>query len=499
MTSLNPSVFVQTMVATKFMPRLMPIIEKLIKEDMKCVLLALGYFVYKHFSDILRYYKKYHNKGKIGRTYTLSIYSNKQTCKSIGSKEIKAILYDIHQNKDAYNITHFTTIACASTRTRDDWFALSSADYDNHIYIPTQDTISISFKTDTMATPMRVFIKKTEEIVSENDDKKKTVDEKTTFVFDIYSLEGNIEQFTTHCNVEYEKFEYDKKNKYPLIESQSQDKEDDSTITTRFHSNKTFETVFIEENIMQEIKSGISDVLTEASYFKQMGLTRKFVALLHGPPGTGKSSIVKAVLNDCQTFDKVRHIKRVDMSIIKDKDDLYGMFIDTDTKIIYLEEVDRAKCIHINQDEPDSTNPFNIKELSKLSKDELLEKIETFGKASVSNSSTNQSNIKIEDILELFDGLPELDGYIILMTTNNIDKIEPRFRRRCREFYIGYQSEELFKKQLEFYYECPGYFKANDIKLPSDKWTGCEIEKRFLRNPTYLTIESAVEHIITVK
>jgi hypothetical protein len=95
----------------------------------------------------------------------------------------------------------------------------------------------------------------------------------------------------------------------------------------------------------------------------------------------------------------------------------------------------------------------------------------------------------------LFDGLPELDGFIILMTTNNIDKIEPRFRRRCREFYIGNQSDELLKKQLEFYYECPGYFEKQSIELPSNTWTGCEIEKRFLRNPTYPTIETAIKCI----
>ena len=479
-----------------FTMKLMPIIERLVKEDMKCMLLAVGYFVCKHFNDIIRYYKKHIRTGKIGRAYTLSIYSNKQMCKSIGSKEIKAILYDLHKSKDTYKITHFTTIACASVKSDDSWFSVSSADYDNHIYIPTQDAIAITFKPAEMAKPMRIYVKKTEEIASENDDKKKTSEDKTTYSFDIYSLEGNIELFIGHCNREYEKYEYDKNNRYPMIESQTHDKDDDSTTTTRFHSNKTFNTVFVEKNIMCEIKSGIHDVLTHAPYFEKMGLTRKFIALLHGPPGTGKSSIVKAALNFAQGFDKVRHIKRVDMSIIKDKDELYDMFVDSDTKIIFLEEVDRAKCIHATQDEPTALNPFDMKDLSKLSKDELLEKIETFGKSSVSSASSSPTNIKIEDILELFDGLPELDGYIILMTTNNIDKIEPRFRRRCREFYIGFQSDELFKDQLELYYDCPGYFRTTNIALPANKWTGCEIEKRFLRNPTYQTIESAVEYIL---
>lgn len=487
---MSSTAVIQTMITMKFMP----IIEKLIKEDMKCVLLAVGYFIFKHFREIFRYYKKYATRGKIGVTLQLLLYRNKQTAKTHCSKEMKAILHDFHKNKDTYKITHFTAISCADTSSNENWLTLSSVDYENSVYIPTQDKFSFEFQTPDMKTPLRVFIKKTEEIASENDDARKSVDEKTTYTFDVYSLIGDIQLFINHCNVQYAKYEYDKSNQFPLIESRTQDKDSDDVITTRFHSNKTFDTVFIEENIMREIKVGITDVLTNAPYFEKMGLTRKFIALLHGPPGTGKSSIVKASLNFCQSFDKVRHIKRVDLSIIKDKDELFDMFIDSNAKIIYLEEVDRAKCIHILKDDSQTNPSIDMDKLKKMQKDEILEQIEAFSKSSVSYSNESH-NIKIEDILELFDGLPELDGFIILMTTNNIDKIEPRFRRRCREFYIGNQSDELLKKQLEFYYECPGYFEKQSIELPSNTWTGCEIEKRFLRNPTYPTIETAIKYI----
>ena len=81
------------------------------------------------------------------------------------------------------------------------------------------------------------------------------------------------------------------------------------------------------------------------------------------------------------------------------------------------------------------------------------------------------------------------------MSTNNIEKIEERFVRRCNDYYIGKQSEELLKTQLEFYYDMPNYFKSHNITLPSEKWTGCDIEKKFLKNPTYPCIEDAINYI----
>ena len=119
-----------------FMMQIIPVVERLIKDDMPtCVLLMLVYLIFTNLNEIYTIYKKLVSKNKIGRTYTLDIYSNKQTCKSIGSREIKAILYDFYANKDVYNITHFTALSCSNNKSSDDWLSLSSIDYSNIIHI----------------------------------------------------------------------------------------------------------------------------------------------------------------------------------------------------------------------------------------------------------------------------------------------------------------------------------------------------------------------------
>jgi len=479
--------------------RIIPIIEKIIMDDISvCMIMGFCFVLYLHFNDIIKHYNKYCNKNKFGRIYTLDIYKNRQSCKSSGPKEIKAILYDLFLHKDSYNMNHFETISCAH-KSADNWFSGTSVDYDNNFHIPNKEYFSVDFPTSDIDKPMKIYIKKIELSTIDNDDKKKNFDSKTTYTFDIYLLDGDIDIYVSHCNKQYEKYEYDKKNKYPLIECNNS--EDDDIVTTRFHSNKRFDdiatNIFIDPVIIDEIKNSISKVITIDPDFERMGQTRKFITLLYGPSGTGKSSIVKAAINYCQRFDnnKVRHIKRVDLSIIKNKDDLYSEFIDSSSKIIYIEEIDRASFIHTNHTDNMALTPFNMDKLKDLSKVELLETIETFCKTGVSTTQTSPSNIKIEDILELLDGLPELDGYIILITTNNVEKIDPRFRRRCNEFYIGRQTDTLLQKQLEFYYDSPDYFNTRDITLPSDKWTGCDVEKKFLKNPTYPTIEDAIKYI----
>ena len=481
------------------MMNVIPVFERLITNDINvCIYIGILYLIFTHYSNIIQYYYSKMNKDKIGRIYSISIYKSRQTCKSSGSKEIKAILYDFFNNKELYNINQFETISCAGTKANDEWYTLHSVDYDNNFHIPTQHYFTIIFKQIDEKNPIKIHIKKTTDYSTDNDNKKQNFDEKITHRFDIYMYKGNIDDYIDYCNEEYEKYEYKKKNKYPLIESRPSDSDNDALIT-KFHSNKRFDdiahNIFIDENIINEIKSCISNVLNEKCFFIEKGLTRKFVALLHGPSGTGKSSIIKAAMNYCQQFGKVRHIKRIDLSNFKNKDDLNEEFINSDAKIIYLEEVDRAQCIHIKQKDDCLSNIFSMEECTKLSKTELLEKMETFGKNSISNIHSIQSNIKIEEILELFDGLPELDGYIILMTTNNIDNIEPRFRRRCQEFYIGNQSEDLLKKQLEFYYDEDNYFSDKNISFKSNVWSGCDVEKKFLRNPTYPTIQDAIKYI----
>ena len=229
------------------------------------------------------------------------------------------------------------------------------------------------FNLESMEKPIKVFIKKTEENASENDEKRKSLDEKIIFTFDIFSIKEDIQLYRDYCNKEYEKYEYDKTNKYPLIQTSKFDSDgDEDIVTTRFHSNKTFDTVFVEEEMITRIKDKISKVLTVHSDFKKYGQPCKFVALLHGPPGTGKSSIVKACLNYCQTFGKVRHIKRVDMSTLKNKDELDQIITNTNTKIIFLEEVDRAEFIHIKEDSCEQIKKYKTK-LKQMSKKELQE------------------------------------------------------------------------------------------------------------------------------
>ena len=103
----------------------------------------------------MSHYRKFILKGKVGVTLQLILYRNKQTSKTQGSKEIKAILRDIYANREKYGITHFTTIS-ANTKSDDNWLSLSSNEYNNDdtVYIPTQDKISFMFNLESMEKPI---------------------------------------------------------------------------------------------------------------------------------------------------------------------------------------------------------------------------------------------------------------------------------------------------------------------------------------------------------
>ena len=499
-----------SMVQGMVMMQAVPIMERMIKDPQrilklirtypKSVILAgILYLLYK--SGIVNLYLM--SRIKYGVTYKMTLFFGTRSCRMIADVEIEAILHDLFVNCEQYRIAHFTKHACESQGDDECNWSDTSKSYDNYISTPTSNEFSIKFKPDGCSKSVTIYFSKTEETngcSSTSIDTKKT-DEKIGYTFNLYVKRYGdkhfINDYVKQCIESHNKHKYDINNKHPWISHRSN--EEDRIINTKFTTNVTFDSVFVDPKIISDIKQKIEDVITEAPYFKCKGIPRKFFALLHGPPGTGKSSIIKAALNHCQIYDKVRHIMKVDLSAIENKDKAFEVFIDTDRRIFIFEEIDRASCI-LNKDssKPNGNNIDNsidITELAKLSKEEILEKIKKFKPEDMSQSSgcsDKSSSLKIEDIIDLFDGLPELDGYIILATTNNIDKIEPRFRRRFKEYYIGHQTDAILKKQLEFYYDTPGFFSKNEYTLPSGKWTGCDVEKHLSQLPT---IEEAIKRI----
>jgi len=210
-----------------------------------------------------------------------------------------------------------------------------------------------------------------------------------------------------------------------------------------FKSNRNFENTFFENK--NEILEQIDFFLNNQEWYDKKGIPYNMGICLHGLPGTGKTSFVKALANYTG-----RHIIQLSLKLIQTKQELDSFFYekiytcdnkeecDFKDKIILLEDVDcandiifqRKSLIEENNNDSSKNNNINInsctinKEGSSVSTSELIEKMKL--------ESTSKNKITLDDILNLFDGVKETSGRIIMMTTNYYDKLDTAFTRPGR-------------------------------------------------------------------
>ncbi|KAL0923666.1 hypothetical protein M5K25_007732 [Dendrobium thyrsiflorum] len=99
----------------------------------------------------------------------------------------------------------------------------------------------------------------------------------------------------------------------------------------------TMETVAMEQEIKNRVKSDLESFLKGRAYYTRLGRVWKRSYLLHGPPGTGKSSFVAAMARFL-SYD----LYDLDLSVVSDSADLRSLLLDTTPRsIILIEDLDR--------------------------------------------------------------------------------------------------------------------------------------------------------------
>ena len=234
-------------------------------------------------------------------------------------------------------------------------------------------------------------------------------------------------------------------NQYIYVYQKSENIDDEIKLRYTEHINKhtkNFNNIIIEDkyrliSYVNKFKSNIDqNVLKD---FEKMGMPYKAGMLFSGSPGTGKTSTVKAILKETK-----RHGIIINLSNIESNKELEEVF--RNTKINGKSYEGNELCFVL--EDCDATKLSSIKERSQIPSISIVKENDNNVTKDIKDLiNLNQKGFDLSCFLNILDGIIELYGIMIIITTNHPDKIDEALIRPGR-IDFKYEFKKLTKDMV---------------------------------------------------
>ncbi len=240
----------------------------------------------------------------------------------------------------------------------------------------------------------------------------------------------------------------------PKISSNNNDDDDENYSLNNRWNEDVFESAKTFNNLFFDGKKGLKDTIDffkdNKKWYYDKGIKYTLGIGLLGPPGTGKTSLIKAIANylDC-------HIVILSLKLVKTKRQLDNFFFENkynskneydsisfDKKIIVMEDIDCIGDIILDRNKKENKNTNgSTKDSSSSDNIKLGDVIR--GVVEMNNDAndattkmltklTDEEPITLDDILNVFDGIRETPGRILIISSNHYEKLDPALIRPGR-------------------------------------------------------------------
>lgn len=257
------------------------------------------------------------------------------------------------------------------------------------------DDISTKIKINGKYIKIESFIFTTDELISINDKNSQS------FKTDVYRISGDektVKYFIERTIAEYEDYDILNYNKIviPL--------DADGYRIIDYKYRQTIKNTIMTKDVYDKLIPKLDFMINfDKLDLKRLGIPRKLVILLEGPPGTGKSSISKMIAS----YLKLKTVIINDITKIA-----FDNYINN--QVVIVDEVDEIFNNVIQESKRDEKEQKDIKSSNNSS---------TIIKSVPSNVLTK--------VLALFDGTL-LNNVVFVLTTNYIERLDPKIYRDQR-------------------------------------------------------------------
>ena len=394
--------------------------------------------------------------------------------KIVYSKDFLAIIHYLSQNKIS-NFKSITEIISCNDELNISYDDDTSKKEKKYIYIPINNNKTLISDKENIYFELYENKNKSED---DNDDKKNKLTKISSknFVIKLSILkttDNNIiilTDFLKRCKIEYDSFiEKCIDNNHLYLYAYKCCENSESIIELKYdefkmeHNKDLLVNIFFndKDKLINYIKPFIFDPFERVNIgeelYKRSGFTFKAGLLFYGSPGCGKTSTIKAILKYTN-----RHGIIINLSKIKSCEELECLFRNRKIKkrtfsgkqlCFILEDCDAFDNNIIKQ-----RNKVTYQEKPETSEKSDLLKLVELSNMTSSNIKTpfNDDALNLSCFLNILDGIIELHGIMIIMTTNHPEKIDEALIRPGR-FDFKYEfkkaSINIIKDMLRFKFD----------------------------------------------
>ena len=262
----------------------------------------------------------------------------------------------------------------------------------------------------------------------------------------------------------------------------------------KFESGKSFSNVFYPEK--DDVVKRLDFFSQNKEWYKKRGIPYTMGFLFYGAPGCGKTSTIKAIANHTQ-----RHIVSVPLNKIKTAKELLNVFynvrmnykdIPLNQRLYVLEDIDAADLKDVVGERGKSEEKKEGGEEGDKEKEDsdsgvdmnllqLLKSSATMGP--LDKWKTNK--LTLATLLEVLDGVMEMDGRMLIITTNYPERLDKALIRPGRidmKVKFGLCTADNIVQMYKHYFETELPTSFDRSRLQDDVYSPAEVTQVFLNN-----------------
>lgn len=256
---------------------------------------------------------------------------------------------------------------------------------------------------------------------------------------------------------------------------------------------RSLDSVVLPKTLKDDLLADITKFKNNREWYEKRGFAYKRIYIFAGPPGTGKTSVAKALASFFE-----HKLYTINLRAVTDDTLMMALATVPPKTFVLIEDFDSCSAVKTRQGMGGSKShqkqkqkvlqPSNQVEAAGESPamvtgtaGAVFEETGTPQIASLIEDLPDFSAVSLSGILNAFDGVVPLDDVIIILTTNVLRDIDPallRAGRTDRIFEIPYLGDAEVREYIKFMYE------TEDIPegLHFGPLPGCDLQQVYEQN-----------------